>query len=71
MTQEEYKIYMQGAKDVACLIEKDLTNRCYEMLNNPRLKYIYTSAIPLAIQNSLTTLDVQNTLNNELKSELN
>ena len=71
MTQEEYKIYMQGAKDFACLIEKDLTNRCYEMLNNPQLKYIYTNAIPLAIQNSLTTLDVQNTLNSELKSELN
>ena len=71
MTQEEYKIYMQGAKDFAYLIEKDLTNRCYEMLNNPQLKYIYTNAIPLAIQNSLTTLDVQNTLNSELKSELN
>lgn len=71
MTQEEYKIYMQGAKDVARLIESDLTNRCYEMLNNPQLKYIYTNAIPLAIQNSLTTLDVLNTLNDELKSELN
>lgn len=71
MTQEEYKIYMQGAKDFACLIEKELLNKSYEMPNNPKLTYVYTDAIPIAIQNSLMTLDIKNTLNGELKSEPN
>lgn len=70
MTQEEYKIYMQGAKDFARLMEKDLVKREHIMPNNTQLKYVYTNTISLAIQNSLLTLDVQNTLNSNLKSEL-
>lgn len=71
MTQEEYRLYLQGAKDFACLIEKELLSKSYEMPNNTKLKYVYTNAIPIAIQNSLMTLDIKTTLNSELKSELN
>ena len=71
MTKEEYRLYLQGAKDFACLIEKELLSKSYEMPNNTKLTYVYTNAIPIAIQNSLMTLDIKTTLNSELKSELN